>query len=223
VVGVTSGPVPIGARENWVALDASYAEEVLGRDPTDRTLLVRLDDGASPAQVEAGLVEVLGQDIRVDTADEIAARIESGPAVQGVRVALLAATAVAALLSALAIVMTLSLVAGARARVLALLRTLGAPRRSATSLALWEIGPPTIAAIIAGTVFGALVPLVVLAAVDLRPFTGSSVAPAYRVDPAILALTLGGFVVVAAALTAVTLLVSRRIRAAGALRTVEEG
>ena len=94
---------------------------------------------------------------------------------------------------------------------------------ASTSLALWEIGPPTVAAIIAGTIFGALVPLVVLAAVDLRPFTGSSVAPAYRVDPAILALTLGGFVVVAAALTALTLLVSRRIRAAGALRTVEEG
>ena len=51
----------------------------------------------------------------------------------------------------------------------------------------------------------------------------ASDAPAYRVDPAILALTLGGFVVVAAALTALTLLVSRRIRAAGALRTVEEG
>lgn len=223
VVGVTSGPVPIGTRENWVSLDASYAEEVLGRDPADRTVLVRLDDGASPGAVEAGLVEVLGQDVRIDTADEIASRIESGPAVQGVRIALLAATAVAALLSALAIVMTLSLVAGARARVLALLRTLGAPRRASTSLALWEIGPPTVAAIIAGTIFGALVPLVVLAAVDLRPFTGSSVAPAYRVDPAILALTLGGFVVVAAALTALTLLVSRRIRAAGALRTVEEG
>ncbi len=223
VVGVTSGPVPIGARENWVALDASYAEEVLGRDPADRTLLVRLDEGASAAEVESALIEVLGQGIRIDTADEIASRIESGPAVQGVRIALLAATAVAALLSALAIVMTLSLVAGARARVLALLRTLGAPRRASTSLALWEIGPPAVAAIIAGTVFGALVPLVVLAAVDLRPFTGSSVAPDYRVDPAILALTLGGFVVVATALTALTLLISRRIRAAGALRTVEEG
>jgi putative ABC transport system permease protein len=92
-----------------------------------------------------------------------------------------------------------------------------------SALALWEIGPPAVAAAVAGTVFGALVPLVVLAAVDLRPFTGSSVAPAYQVDGGMLALTLGGFIALAVLLTAIALLVSRRIRAAGALRTVEEG
>lgn len=223
VVGVTRGPVPIGARENWTALDSSYAEDVLGRDPSDRTVLIRLADGAVPSAVENELRTLLGADVRIDTADEITARIEAGPAVQGVRTALLAATAVAALLSALAIVMTLALAAGPRARVLALLRTLGAPSRSATSLALWEIGPPSVAAVVAGTAFGALVPLVVLAAVDLRPFTGSSVPPAYQVDPSILGLTLGGFVALAAVLTVIALTVSRRIRAAGALRTVEEG
>jgi putative ABC transport system permease protein len=223
VVGVTRGPVPVGARENWIALDSSYAEEVLGRDPADRTLLVRLDDGGSLAQVEPELHAILGDNVRIETADQIAASTEAGPAVQAVRWALLAATAVAALLSALAIVMTLTLAAGPRARVLALLRTLGAPRRSATSLALWEIGPPAVAAVIAGTLFGALVPLVVLAAVDLRPFTGSSVAPAYQIDGGVLALTLGGFLALAVLLTAIALLVSRRIRAAGALRSVEEG
>lgn len=223
ILGVTRGPVPIGARENWVTLDASYAEEVLGNDPSDRTLLLRLEDGTGPADVADDLRVVLGPDVRIDDAAGIAARIESGPAVQGVRWALLAATAIAALLSALAIVMTLTLAAGPRARVLALLRTLGAPARSSTTLALWEVGPPAGAAVIAGTVFGALVPLVVLAAVDLRPFTGSSIAPGYVIDPAILALTLGGFLALAALLTAIALLVSRRIRAAGALRTVEEG
>lgn len=223
VVGVTRGPVPIGARENWVALDSSHAEDVLGRDPADRTVLVRLADGVAAGDVEAELRTILGADIRIDTADEITRRIEAGPAVQGVRWALLLATAVAALLSALAIVMTLTLAAGPRARVLALLRTLGAPSRSATSLALWEIGPPAVAAVVAGTAFGALVPLVVLAAVDLRPFTGSSVAPAYQVDPGILGLTLGGFIALAALLTVVALTASRRVRAAGALRTVEEG
>ncbi|WP_425487542.1 FtsX-like permease family protein [Microbacterium immunditiarum] len=119
--------------------------------------------------------------------------------------------------------MTLTLATEPRNRLLALLRTLGAPRRAATSLALWEVGPPAVAAIVAGTVFGAIVPLVVLAAVDLRPFTASTVQPSYQLDPAILALTLGGFVALAAVLTAIALLVSRRIRAARALRTVEEG
>lgn len=223
VVGVTRGPVPVGVRENWVALDSSYAADVLGRDPSDRTVLVRLDDGVALADVQDDLAAVLGDAVTFATPDGIAAGIESGPAVQGVRWALLAATAVAALLSALAIVMTLALASAARARVLALLRTLGAPRRAATSLALWEIGPPAIAAVVAGTLFGLLVPLVVLAAVDLRPFTGSSVAPAYQVDPGILLLTLGGFLALAVLLTAIALFVSRRIRAAGALRTVEEG
>ena len=223
LVGVTRGPVPIGGRENWVAIDSSYAEDVLGRDQSDRTILVSLDDGASADAVEASLHDVLGPTVRIDSAAQVAADIESGPAVQGVRWALLLATGVAALLSALAIVMTLTLAAGPRARVLALLRTLGAPRRSATSLALWEIGPPASAAVIAGTVFGAVVPLVVMAAVDLRPFTGSSVAPAYVIDPAILLLTLGGFVALAVVLTVIALLLSRRVRAAGALRTVEEG
>jgi putative ABC transport system permease protein len=223
LVGVTRGPVPVGGRENWVAIDSSYAEEVLGRDPSDRTLLVAVEAGASPADVADELRGVLGSGVRIDDAASVAADIESGPSVQGVRWALLIATAVAALLSALAIVMTLALAAGPRTRVLALLRTLGSPPRSATSLALWEVGPPALAAVIAGTVFGALVPLVVLGAVDLRPFTGSSVQPAYQIDLATLAVTLGGFVVLAVALTAMALLISRRIRAAGALRTIEEG
>ncbi|SFS13267.1 putative ABC transport system permease protein [Microbacterium sp. cf046] len=223
VAGVSTGPSPIGSRENWVAIDSSYAEDVLGRDPSDRTLLLSLDGTAAAPDVEASLRTLLGSGIRVDTPDEIRAGIESGPAVQGVRYALLAATAVAALLSALAIVMTLTLAAGPRARVLALLRTLGARPRIGTSLALWEVGPPAIAAVIAGTVFGALVPLVVLAGVDLRSFTGSTIQPGYRVDAATLALTLGGFVLLAVLLTAIALLVSRRVRAASALRTVEEG
>jgi len=223
VVGVTTGPTPIGTRDNWVAIDSSFAEDILGRDPSDRTLLLRLVDGASVSEVQDELLALLGTAIRVDTPAEIRADIESGPAVQGVRLALLAATALAALLSALAIVMTLTLAAGPRARVIALLRTLGAPPRVSTSLALWEIGPPAIAAVIAGTVFGALVPFVVLAGVDLRSFTGSTIQPAYRADVATLALTLGGFVLLAAVLTSVALLVSRGVRAASALRTVEEG
>jgi putative ABC transport system permease protein len=223
VVGVTRGPVPTGSRVHWVAFDSSYAIDVVDRDPTDRTILVRLEVDAAPAAVADDIQSALGVALRIDTPQDIVAEIETGPAAQGIRIALLTATALAALLSALAIVMTLTLAAGPRGRVLALLRTLGAGRRVSAALTMWEIGPPAIAAIVAGTVFGALVPLVVLAGVDLRPFTGSSVQPDYRVDLATLALTLGGFVALAAVLTAVALLASHRIRAASVLRTVEEG
>ncbi|MCR2762982.1 ABC transporter permease [Microbacterium sp. zg.B48] len=223
VVGIATGPTPIGAREDWAVIDAAFAQDVLGRDPSDRILLLRLDDGASATAVTAALQDVLGTGIRVATAQLIRADIDAGPAVQGVRIAVLAATGVAALLSALAIVMTLTLAAGPRVRVLALLRTLGAPPRVGTSLAMWEIGPPAIAAVVAGTVFGALVPLVVLIGVDLRSFTGSTLQPAYQADAATLVLTLGGFLLPAAVLTAAALFASRRVRAARALRTAEEG
>jgi len=223
VVGVSSGPSPIGIRENWVAIDSSHAEEVVGRDPSDRTILVSLDEAATLTEVESALQTLLGTGIRIDSADEITADIRSSPSVQGVRIALLAATALAALLSALAIVMTLTLAAGPRGRALALMRTLGAPRRLATSLALWEVGPPAVAAVVAGSIFGALIPVVVLAGVDLRSFTGSTVQPAYQVDAATLALTLGGFILLAVLFTAVALLVSRRAHSASVLRTVEEG
>lgn len=223
VAGVSSGPSPIGSRENWVAIDSSAADEVTGRDPADRTLLLRLESAASVDEVSAAVRAQLGDAVRIESVDRIVAGIQSSPSVQGVRIALFAATTLAALLSALAIVMTLTLAARPRARVLALLRTLGAPPRSATALALWEVGPPAIAAIVAGTLFGALVPVVVLAGVDLRSFTGSTVQPGYHVDAVTLAITLGGFVLLAALFTAIALWVSRRARAASALRTVEEG
>ncbi|RLK49006.1 FtsX-like permease family protein [Microbacterium telephonicum] len=223
VSGITRGPVPIGSRENWAAIDVSAADTVLGRDPSDRVLLLRLDETADADTVRAGLLDLLGPTVRVDTATDVASRLSGGPAAQGVRVALLAATASAALLGALALAMTLTLAAGARARTVALLRTLGAPRRAGTALTLWEVCPPVVAALVTGTVFGALVPLVMMAAVDLRPFTGSSIAPAYVIDPAVLAVTLGGFLALSALSTTLALFVSRRVRAAGALRTVEEG
>lgn len=223
VVGVTSGPTPIGARDNWVVIDSSYAVEVVGQDLNDRVVLVRLVDDDAAAGVEADVRSLLGSDIRIDTPDAIVAGIRSGPAVVGMRTALFAATAFAALLGALAIVMTLTLAAPARSRLLALLRILGVPPRVPATLTLWEIGPPAVAAIVAGTLVGVLVPLVVLARVDLRPFTGSRQQPAYIIDAATLALTLGGFIGTALLITAIAVFVSRRTHAASVLRTSEEG
>ncbi len=81
-----------------------------------------------------------------------------------------------------------------------------------------------VAAVIAGTIFGALVPLVVLAGVDLRSFTGSTIQPGYQADAATLAVTLGGFVCSAPRSPHCALSrLAARARAASALRTVEEG
>ncbi|MDJ1115375.1 FtsX-like permease family protein [Microbacterium dauci] len=223
VAGVTRGPVPTGARENWVAIDAAAAEEVLGRDPSDRTIVVRLDAAADATAVEEAIRAIVGPIAVIDAETDVLADVQEGAAVQGVRAALGAATVLAALLSAAAVAITLVLAAAPRARIVALLRTLGAPRRVSRGLVAWEITPPAVAAVVAGTLFGALVPLVVMAAVDLRPFTGSSEPPGYAVDPLLLAATAGGFIVTAAVLTGAALLLARRTGAASALRTVEEG
>lgn len=223
VVGVLDGPAPIGARASWLAIDSSYAAQVAGRDPGDRTLLIRLAGDADPDAVTAGVRDVVGPTLRLDSAAEIRQDIEASPAVSGMRVALALATGIAAVLGALAVAMTLTLAAAPRGRVLALLRTLGAPMRVGRILAAWEVGPPALAAVVAGTLFGAMVPLVVLAGVDLRPFTGSSAQPAYAVDPVILGVALAAFAVLVGGATVIALVISRRARAARVLRTVEEG
>ncbi|WP_251453768.1 FtsX-like permease family protein [Microbacterium sp. Marseille-Q6648] len=222
VVGVSRGPNPVGARDNWIVLDESAAAEAAGRDPVDRTVLVRFDDAATPSDVVDRLTETLG-DVRVDTIEDLREQARSGVAVAGMRSALLAATALAALLSAVAIALTIILASGARQRVVALLRTLGAPSRRVAPLLLWEIAPPAVAAVVGGTVFGLLIPVVVLAGVDLRPFTGSTVQPLFTADAATLAVTIGGFVAIALVSTAVAVIAGRRVGAASALRLVEEG
>jgi putative ABC transport system permease protein len=222
VVGVATGQTPLSSRANWIAVDSSYADTLLGGEAADRLVLARLDAGASAADVEAELRATLGPLVRVDAPGDILRDIEAGPAVQGLRLALAVATGFAAALAALAVVLTLTLIAGARERLLALLSALGAGRDARRRLIAWEIGPPAMAAVVVGSLFGAILPLLVLAAVDLRPFTGSALAPAYAVDPGIVALTLGGFVGGAAALSAVALLVSRPARNGRAARTVGE-
>ena len=59
--------------------------------------------------------------------------------------------ALTALLCAIAVVLTLVLNAPARARLLALLKTLGAPPRSGAGIVSWELVPLCVAAIVAGT------------------------------------------------------------------------
>jgi putative ABC transport system permease protein len=223
VVGVATGQTPVSSRSNWIAVDSSYADEIVGRDPVDRMVLVKLDAGATASGIDAELRAALGDTIRVQTPQGVIALIEEGPAAQGLRIALLVATALAALLGALAIVLTLALAAAPRERALALLRTLGVRPRASGGLIAWEVGPPTIAAVVAGLVFGALLPVVVLTAVDLRAFTGSTLQPAYRADAGFLAVLVGGFVVVAALFTVIAVFASRRVRAATVLRTMGEG
>jgi len=158
----------------------------------------------------------------VASAADARAEIEGDPAVTGLRAVLLAGIVVSALLSAVAVVITLVLGARARQRILALLQTLGAPPRAGSRLLVWELLPAGLAAVVVGGVFGALLPVLLNAVIDLRAFTTGEAAPVYAADPVILLLTVGGFTVVTAGATLAALVVARRTRAAAILRTVED-
>ena len=225
VDGVTTDRRRSATRENWVTIDSSYAERTLGRDPSDRTVLVSLDEGASAAAVGRRAAGDPRRRPCVSTPPPSAGRhrVRSGRAGRALRAASRDRGDGAAER------------AGdrddphacARRRAGVCSRCCGRSAHrpaSATSLALWEIGPPAVAAVIAGTLFGALVPLVVLAA--RRPALVHRIdgpARATGIDPATLAVTLGGFVAARRAVHRRCLFVSRRVRAASALRTVEEG
>jgi putative ABC transport system permease protein len=222
VVGVARTETPFSSRQNWIALDTSAARAVLGSDPADRSVLVRTAPDADTAAVAEAIRATSPAALRIQDPESIAAALEAGSAVAGLRVTLIAATAASAALGALALALTLGLAAGARRRALSLLRALGAPARAAAALVGWEIGPPAAAALVAGSALGAALPLLVLSAVDLRAFTASQLPPEYAVDPALLALTLGGFVVLTAAGAAVAVRLARRGVASASLRTVAE-
>ncbi|MGC5171860.1 FtsX-like permease family protein [Microbacterium sp. DT81.1] len=222
VAGTAGDTAPFTSLSAWLLTADAYMEAVNGRPAPVVSILVRLDAGADPTAVAIAAQESLGDNVRTLTPASVRSSIEQGPAASALRVTLIACIALAALLCAIAVVMTLVLGTGSRSRILALLQTLGAPPRSGSAIIAWELWPACAAAIIAGTLYGFALPALLLQVVDLRPFTGDSAQPAYAVDPLILLAAIGGFLVVTAVFTLIALTISRRVRAASILRTVED-
>lgn len=223
VADVVTDPAPSTSATSWLLTDAAYGEAIYGREVPVVSILVRLDDGTDAAAVAAAARDALGdENIRWLTPESVRAAVDAGPAASGLRVTLIACIALAALLCAIAVVMTLVLGTRARSRILALLQTLGAPPRSGSAIVAWELWPACAAAVVAGALYGAALPVLLLRVVDLTPFTGGAGQPAYAADPLILIAAIGGFLVVALLFTLAALAISRRVRAAAILRTVED-
>ena len=220
--GAVGEAVPFTSSSSWVLADAAYADQISDDAPIPVRLLVRLAPGADPAAVAAELRETFGAGARVATAADALDAVYADPAFAGLRGALVAGVLICAVLSAVAVVVTLVLGTRPRRRILALLQTLGAPPRAGRGLVAWELAPAGIAALIVGGVLGLLMPMLLASVVDLRPFTRGLTPPSYSVDPLVLLLTLGGFAAVTLLVTAVALAITRRARVAAVLRTVEE-
>lgn len=218
----TSGPVPgLSAPRAFVVVDRDRATEALDVTFRPRVALLALEDGADVAAVRAAVAEVLPQSA-ITSPHEISAQALGSPAAEGMNRAFVVAIVLSGLLCAAAVVMTLMVGAPARDRLVAVLRTLGLERRGTRGLVAWEIGPWALAALVVGALLGLAVPALVLAAVDLTPFTGGEAQPSLAIDPALLGLVAGGFVVVVVAAVAASTALSRRTNLAAELRIGEE-
>ncbi|MGF3053122.1 FtsX-like permease family protein [Microbacterium sp. YY-03] len=222
VIAVVEDTTGFAAMDIWILVDDEYLDDIVPAASTVSTLLVDLDDGVDPATVVEAVKREVEPFVSWITPESALAETTSGSTTAGLRGTLFTAIGLTALLCAIAIVLTLVLNAPARARLLALLKTLGAPPRSGGGIVSWELVPLCIAAVAAGTAFGLTLPLLLFQVLDLRSFSGADNAPAYSVDPLLLTISLGGFLAVAALFTLLSLFFARRVKVSSVLRTVEE-
>jgi putative ABC transport system permease protein len=213
----------LGATGEWVLVDSAFADFLGAVDPRPSLALIDLDDGTDAAAVADAAHGILGADAVVLDPATAESRHESAPVVGWLQTLL--ATISIAMAAACAVVCILALVvaAPARARLLALLRTLGLGRAAARGIGAWELAPIAVAGTIAGCAAGVLLPHLLLPGIDLRSYTGGTVPPAITADPLLLSAVAGGFVLAVALATAIVMVTTRRLREAALLKEPVEG
>lgn len=222
VVGTAPSEGPMSDRRAWMIVDRTNARQLVGTIYSPARIFVDLDDVASATEVRDQIRGIVQSSATVLTPADAAAQLRSNPVVSGLQGALIAALLVISFLSTIAVVMTLARGGATRGRLLSMLGTLGLGRRAAGGIVAWELAPMTVAALVAGTALGLLLPAIVLAGVDLTLFTGGTGQPAVTIDPLLTLLVTGGFVLLVLAATTLAVVASRRVDAATVLRTIEE-
>lgn len=195
----------------WVLADLDLLREHSGMNLPARTVLVDVAEDADVAQVTEALTEWMDGNGEVLSPAQNTAEFSASPASTSMQAGFVVALVLCVLLAVTAIAMSLVLAAPARGRLLAVLRTLGAPARTARRLVAWEITPVVVAAMVAGTLVGLALPYLVVAGIDLRPFTGGQTQPPVHYDPALLVGVLLGLAVVLAGCVWLATVVARRL------------
>lgn len=202
------------SRERWEAagLDA----------PLPSITLLSLDDGADQAQVLADVKEVMAGRGSITTVAERLDRFHQAPVTEGLTRAFVGATLVSALLTVLAVVVVQLMGAAARARLLAVLRTLGLAPSQTRALTAWELAPLLVVSTVVGALLGLAVPWVLLRGLDLTGLTGGVSQPDLVVDPLLVAAVLGGVVLTVLLAVTASAWLAGRTNLAQALRVGEE-
>lgn len=222
VVGELERVLGVQGSVKFVLMDQQDYADLTGFGFFPRTVLVDVADGADAAAIADELGGIVGSAHSVRILSESTAEIQASPAVSALRFVLFAALGIAVALSVIALLLVAGVSQDARSRVIALLRSMGLDRGRARGIVAWEFVPLGVTALIGGVVLGAVLPLLVVTSIDLRPFTGGGGQPSIAVDP-VLSGALIAVVVVALALAVVGGVVSARTTSmATVLRTEED-
>jgi putative ABC transport system permease protein len=225
VVGSLPGASGLGPDSEWMMVDEAFTSKFT-TSFVPATLLIKADPAKlgqmlAPLQRAVGVAPDAGpfeSEVTVSTVPHAISERESEPVIAGVRIGLLAGAVLSTLLCILALVLATAAAAAARGRTAGILRTLGMPRRRLAALIAWELVPVAVVALAAGAVLGCLLPFVVTAAVDLRPFTGGSHRPVPVLDASLLGLVLGAFCLVVLASGAIAAAVGDRVNPSSTLK-----
>lgn len=222
VVGTAAPQVPFGAAEQWVIVDPTNADVFGQRGSGLEQLYIAVEPGTDADDVGEAAVEVIGGDAAFQTPSRVAAVYAEDPGFGVVRGALLAGSAIVVMLLGVALIATLLLGAPARARVIALLRTLGHSKRGVRRLVAWEVAPALMLALPFGWGTGVAMAWLMIPQLDLRGFVGGPTQPTVQLGGVWPVAVVIGFAAVTAVAVVVASAFASRLDSAQAIRADDE-
>lgn len=221
IAATAPAEINLTTSDKWVLVDEELLAESTGLEVQPDVILASLSANADPSAVLAEL-ESMGGQLEAATVASRTAQLSETPLAGGLQTGLLTVMVFIGGLCATIVIMTSVISAPSRNKLLGLLRTLGFPRRQDPALLLWEFGPVAAAGVIAGVVLGLLLPLLVIAGVDLRIFTGGDGQPPVTYDPLLLTALVAGFILIVLLAVLAAIAAGRRQRVSSVLRIGEE-
>lgn len=209
------------ARGAFLVVERGAWEAAGQRAPNATVALIGVQDPDKVATAAASIAEAVPNS-QVSTTQQELDLFESAPVTSGLLRFFVAAVVLTALVTILAILIVQLMGAPARARVLAVLRTLGIAPRQGRALTAWELAPLIATAFLVGAALGVVIPWLLLRAVDLTGMTGADAQPALTLDWTVLGPVLAGILAAVAVAVTVSATVAGRTNLARQLRIGEE-
>ncbi|MDO5496186.1 MAG: FtsX-like permease family protein, partial [bacterium] len=219
VVAVLESVAGVRQTVEGLVVDAAALPE--GPIWVPRAALIDVAPGADAAAVAEEVRAVAGSGVAT-VREGYGLGFDGSPLGDAMRATQIGAVGIAAAFVGLVLVLTQMLDAPRRARVVAVMRTVGLRRGQAAQLAAWELAPTVVVSVVAGALVGLLVPWMVAATTDLTPLTGGEREPVLALDPGVVGGVLGVIVLVAVAAVAISAWVAGRASIGTELREVGE-